>query len=245
MKSSSRPSPALDRVLQLCCLSALGLLACSGEPPPKPVTPSDTSSSTKTETAAPDTSTEEEPAADAPDAGASEAKAEKPKAPQAEGSGRPPVLKSDSEEITDTFGTSPAAKLEIGDGEEIATLKIPENALDRGYNITFKLDPKGKNGGGLVGKLYRIRTQVAGSQYWTKVDSAGPPFQLTFPAGNKKDANLAIGEIKVDDNDREKVTWQVVAPLKIDDTTGKAYFELSWLADAYVHITTKPPTQAK
>jgi len=244
MKSSSRTTRVHDRVLRLCCLSALGLLACSGEPTPKPVSPADTdtSSSSQTEAATSDTAKQDEPAAEESDAGAPAAKAEKPKAPAKEGSGRPPILQSDPEEITSTFGSTPAAKLEIGDGDAIAVLRIPENALDRGHNITFKLEPKGKNNGGLVGKIYRTRAQVAGSQFWSKIDSAGPPFQLIFPAGNKKDANLAIGEIKVDDNDREKVTWTVVAPNKVDDATGKAFFELSWLADAYLHITTKPPT---
>jgi len=153
-------------------------------------------------------------------------------------------LRTSDTEITDTFGSSPAAKLEIGESEK-AVLKIPENALERGYNITFKLDPKGKATGVAIGKIYRTMSQIAGQPEFSKVVSAGEPFQLQMPAGNKKDANLAIGEILVDERGKEKITWTVIAPTKIDDVTGTAYFDLTFLADAYIHITTKAPTAPK
>jgi hypothetical protein len=245
MESSSRTLPAPLRVLRLSALSALGLFACSGDPQPPPVVPATTAPETKQETETATPENKEAPAAETPDAGAADAQASKPKPASSQGGGRPPVLKSDPEGITDTFGSTPGAKLEIGEGEDIAVLRLPEGTLDRGYNITFRLEPKGKSLGVPVGKIYRTLTQVAGSPNFSKLESVGSPFQLVFPAGNKKDANLAIGEIITDSNAREKIVWRIIAPLKIDDVLGRAHFELTWLADAFLHITTKAPTENK
>jgi len=63
-----------------------------------------------------------------------------------------------------------------------------------------------------------------------------------MPAGDKKDANLAIGEISTDDKGKPKIVWTVVAPVKIDDTTAAARFEIKALSDAYLHVTTKAVT---
>jgi hypothetical protein len=150
------------------------------------------------------------------------------------------VLKMAAEEIVDTFGVSPA-KLELGEQEK-ATLKIPENALTVGVNITFKLDKKGKSGGAQVGKIYRITPVIPPAGEPSKVQTAGPPFELALPAGNKKEANLAFGEVVIDDKGKEKIVWTVLAPLKIDDATATAYFELPSLSDAFLHITTRPVT---
>jgi hypothetical protein len=68
--------------------------------------------------------------------------------------------------------------------------------------------------------------------------SVGGPFELQLPAGNKKDANLALGEIG-----GGRVTWKVIAPKKIDDVAGIAYFEITELNDHYVHVTTKAVTE--
>ncbi len=222
---------------RLAVLAVLTLAACGGEPAPPPVTPPPTPPTAEPAPAPPPSA---EPSAAPSATPSADPAADAPPAPKPT-SGRPPVLKTASAEIVDTFGSSPAAKLEIGE-KEIATLKIPENALDRGYNVTWKLDPKGKSTQGLVGKIYRTQMQIAGQPNFTKVDSAGPPFELTFPAGNKKDANLAIGEIVTDDKGREKIVWQVIAPKKIDDVAGMAYFEVSTLGDYYLHVTTKAPT---
>jgi hypothetical protein len=75
------------------------------------------------------------------------------------------------------------------------------------------------------------------------VTSDGPPFELQMPAGSKKDANLAVGTLEIDDKDREKLTWKVYAPKRIDDAIGIAYFDLPALGDAFLHITVKPPTK--
>jgi hypothetical protein len=160
--------------------------------------------------------------------------------PKSGGSGRIPVLKSDPQEITDTFGTPPA-KLEIGEGPR-ATLKIPEDALSTGVNLTFKIDAKGKANGAPVGKVYRITAIIPPAATPSKIDSSGPSFELALPAGDKKNANLAIGEITTDDKGKQKIVWTVIAPVKIDDATATAHFELKSLPDGYFHVTTKAAT---
>jgi hypothetical protein len=210
-------------------LAATLAAACGSEPPPPPETPK------APVTAPPEPIATTEPTAAPVETAAPEGDAG---APKKASSGRPPILKSDPVEITDTFGSTPAARLEIGD-KELASLRIPENALDRGTNVTFKLDPKGKNGGGLVGKVYRVTMIVPPSATPVKITSGGDPFELRLPAGNKKDANLAMGEITVDDKGKEKVVWTVVAPTKIDDATATAYFDVPSLGDQWLHVTTK------
>jgi hypothetical protein len=209
-------------------LSALALAACAGPPPP----PAPTPAATPKEAPPP-------PPAEPEAAPSGTAQAGKPpEAPKS--SGRIPVLKSDPEEITDSFG-SPPAKLEIGDAQK-ATLRIPEEALSSAVNITFKIDKKGKSNGPPIGKIYRITPIIPPASEPTKIETAGPSFELAFPAGDRKDANLAIGELGTDDKGRPKIVWTVIAPVKIDDATATAHFEMKTLSDAYLHITTKPAT---
>jgi hypothetical protein len=212
---------------------ALAAAACGAKPAPAPEPPP-----TPTVEAAVPAPTSTATAEAAPTASAT---AEAATSPPRQSSGRPPVLKSDPEEVTDTFGSSPGAKIEIGE-KEIAIFRIPENALTRGVNITFKLDNKGKTAGGQVGKIYRVTAIIPPASGPTNIDSAGPPFELALPAGSKKDANLAIGTFVTDDKGREKISWRIIAPVKIDDATGTAHFELPSISDAYLHITTKPPS---
>lgn len=155
-------------------------------------------------------------------------------------SGQTPVLKSDPQEITDSFG-SPPAKLELGETERV-TLKIPENAFTSAVNLTFKIDKKGKSNGPPIGKIYRLTPVIPPEGEPARVDSAVGAFELTMPAGDRKDANLALGEVTTDENGKQKITWTVVAPVKIDDATATARFELKTLSDAYLHITTKAVT---
>jgi len=214
-------------------LSLIGLLAaCGGEPPPPPAPPpappAPPAAEPSAEPEAPPAATEE------PDAGAP------PEAPKPVQSG-PIMLKSDPQEISDTIAIGQTAKLQIGEGE-IATFKIPPGALSSGTNITFKLDKKAKPSAGLVGKVYHLTAIVPPESTPAEITSASEPFELVMPAGNKKDANLAIGAI---DPANGKVSWQVIAPKRIDDAAGLAYFELPSFKDAYLHITTKAPSEAK
>ncbi|AKT36370.1 hypothetical protein [Chondromyces crocatus] len=211
---------------------AWALAACGASEPPPPAAPPP---APPPPVAEPEPEPEPEPSAPPADA----------KPEPAQSSGRTPLFKSDPEEITDSFGSSPAAKLELGDDTGRATLRIPENALSQGVNITFKIEKKGKTSGPPIGKVYRTSGVVPPDGTPREIESAGPVFELAFPAGNKKDANLAIGTISLDDKGREKIDWIVVAPKRIDDAMGLAYFELSKLPNAYLHITTKAPTEPK
>lgn len=148
------------------------------------------------------------------------------------------VLKTDAAEISDTFGTSPGAKLVLGSGSDQAVLKVPEGALHQGMNITFKFDSRGKSGGGQLGKICRIEPVVPPSTTPEAAESAGPPFEVELPVGGRKGVNLAIGV----DNDKGKVKWMIVAPKQIYDSGKIAMFELSTLPAGWIHLTTKPVT---
>lgn len=151
------------------------------------------------------------------------------------------MLKSDPAEISDTFGNSPGAKLELGD-KDIATLRIPEFAMPKTANITFKIDARGgKSGGAQVGKIYHLAVNFPPSAALERVESAGDPFVLELPTANKKNVNLAIGV----EDDKAKVKWTIVAPKRIDESRNVAVFELTTLASGWMHVTTKPVAAAK
>lgn len=233
LASSSRGAVVLP-------FAALALLVgCGGDPKPAPQPPVATDApAVQPPPAAPSGSA----VAETPTPAASgSAKADAP--PPRQSSGLPAVIKEDPKEITDSFGSRPG-KIVIGD-KEFGTFKIPENALGQGTNITFKLDPKGKANGAPIGKIYRLISVIPPADAPTPVTTNGPPFELSLPAGNKKDANLAIGKTETDDKGHEKLKWTVIAPKRIDDATGIAYFELTELSDYFLHITTKPPTEKK
>lgn len=226
------------RFISIPAIAIAAAFACSDPPPavtpdselPLKVPPP----STAEPIAAPEPSAA--PAASAaPEASASASAAAPPAPPQS--SGRPPLLKSDPKEISDTFGVSPGSKLELGDDKEMVVLRIPEGSLETGTNITFKFDPKGKPGGMVIGKIYHLTAVVPPSGTPSRVKSVGEPFRLEFPAGNKKDANLAIGE--------PGTKFRVIAPKRVDDSTNTAYFELTELYDFTLHITTRAPTEPK
>ncbi len=221
------------RRVPLLIFGALVVAACGGDPKEASAPAEPTATATATVPPAPSPTAVPEPP---PTASASAAKPPPPKP----SSGRPAVIKSDANEVTDTFGSSPGAKIEIGGA---AIFKIPEGALRQGTNITFKIDTKGKSGGAQVGKIYHVIPAIPPSSTPVAVDSEGPPFEIALPAGAKKDANLAIGVIQTDDKGREKIVWRIIAPKRIDDASNTAFFELMKLEDAFLHITTKPPTK--
>jgi hypothetical protein len=225
------------RLMWIPAVAGIALSACGETPPPASPSSGELPLKMSTATAAPLPPPTAEPTPTAaPTASASAAPTA---APDPNADSRPPVLKMDPTEITDTFGVSPGAKLELGPEGEKAILRIPENAFSTGVNVTFKLDPKAKAAGGLVGKIYHLTSMVPPSGTPEKVATAGRPFQLQLPAGNKKDANLAIGEAG-----GAKINWKIIAPLKIDDVSGTAFFELTELGDLYLHVTTRPVTAA-
>jgi hypothetical protein len=210
------------------------LLAACGEPTPPapPPQPSDTPSAAPAPPPPPASSA-------APTASASASATAEAPPPKRSGGGGIAVIKSDPAEITDTFGSGPA-KLELGEGA-VATLRIPEGALSRAVNITFKIDARGKSLGPPMGKIYAILAVNPPSTTPEQVESYGPPFVIELPAGGKKDANLAIGA----DDGSGKPKWTVVAPKRIDDARNVAVFELTTLPSGWIHVTTKAPGATK
>ncbi|MFO0757989.1 MAG: hypothetical protein U0359_15945 [Byssovorax sp.] len=226
----------------LLSLSALvALAACGGDPKPAETPPTPTETPTAAPTAAAPAPTDAPVASAAPTAAPS-ATADA-KAPPKPSSGRPAVLKSDPQEVTDTYGSSPGAKIIIGSGNAAGTFKIPENALRTGTVITVKLDAKAKSTGVPIGKIFHITAFVPPANAPSNIESEGPPFEVILPAGNKKDANLAIGTVVTDDAGKEKITWKIIAPKRIDDAAGLAYYEITGFSDTLLHVTTKPPTK--
>lgn len=228
-------------ILGLPALVAALAAACGGEPTPPPATPEPPPAATPapTPTEAPTAAPETPPPQ--PTASAS---AEAPPPPKASAEERPPVLMSSDKELQSVFTTSPGAKLELGDDSGRAVFRIREGSLGSPHIITFKIDTKGKSTGVPIGKIYRLLVQIENSPDLPTLETLDKPFEFSFPAGNKKDANLAIGEVKVDDKGREKITWTVVAPEKIDDSTGTAFFKIKSIGNFFMHVTAKPPTEA-
>ncbi len=216
MNTPSTPH-ARARQVALSSIFALILAACGNEPsaatPPQP---------TETPSAAPAPAAAPRAPTAAPTASASAKASAAPAPPKAEGSGRPAVLKSDPSEITDTFGSSPASKLELGD-KDIATLRLPEGGLHTGTVVTFKIDKSGKSNGGLLGRIYQIKSIIPPSSTPEQIDSNGPPFILELPVGSKKDANLAIG---VEDDKRQA---------QVDDRGAEARRRLAQGRDLRAH----------
>lgn len=211
----------------------LGFVACGGEQTPPPAKPEPV---TQPPAPPPTETTPEAPPPEpttTPDAG--------PPPAQTSSVERPPVLMSDEKELSGAFTTSPGAKLELGDDAGRAVFRIREGSLPSAYVITFKVDPKAKSTGVPIGKIYRLITQIENSSELPEVETQDKPYELTFPAGSKKDANLAIGKIAADG----KITWTIVAPEKIDDATSTAFFKIKTIGNYILHVTAKPPTEAK
>ena len=207
-------------------VAALSLAACANEP-----TAATAPQPTETPSATPPPP---EPAATASAKASASAAAEAPKPSQS--SGRPMVLKSDPSEISDTFGSSPGAKLELGD-KDVATLRLPEGALPSTTTvITFKIEKGARSAGALVGLVYSLRAVQPPNQTPTQVESNGPPFVLELPLGNRKEASLAIGV----EDDKGWVKWATVAAKRIDDSRKVGIFELATLPSGLVHVTTLP-----
>lgn len=155
-------------------------------------------------------------------------------------SGRPGVSFSNPEKISNTFGASPVAKLELG--TEGATMRIPEHALSEsgGVLITFMIDKKAKKAKGGAGVVYRLQGQLPPAESFSTVTTRGPTFVLRLPTAKVASPNLAIGETTTDAKGKEALTWKVIAPTKTED--GFATFELSSFTNAMLQITSDSPT---
>lgn len=221
----------------------LAAVACSdGTPPPEPPpqpTAETTAAPTVAATAAPTAAPTAEPTAEPTGTAAASAA---PVPDKTKSSGRPPVLLADPKSITDTLGSSPGAKMELGD-KEITTLRIPEGAFSQATNVTFAIDTKCKTTGVVTGKLYKITPAIPPESKAVSIPSNnGAPFVLIMPGTKKRDLNLAIGSFTKDAKGNETLQWKVLAPAKTDESTGMFEFHLDTLPDGCVHLTNKPPT---
>lgn len=193
-----------------------------------------TAEPTATATAAP--TAEPTSTATAAPTGTAAAAPDKPKL-----SGRPPVLLADPKSITDTFGFSPGAKLELGD-KSVATLRIPEGAFTQATNVTFALDAKCKTTGLVFGSVYKVTPTLPPATTPAPVASNnGSPFVFVMPTNKKAGLNMAIGTFGKDAKGNDTMTFKVVAPTKTDDANGTATFELDTLPDGCMHLTSKNP----
>lgn len=152
------------------------------------------------------------------------------------------MLLNDEKELRSAVSSSPGAKFELGDDTGRAVFRIREGALSSAHVFTFKVDTKAKTTGVPVGKTYRLIVQVENSSELPKVDTVDKPFEFTFPTAGKKGANLAVGEIVTDAKGNEKITWTVIAPEKVDESMGTAFFKLPAVGNFALHMTLKTPT---
>jgi hypothetical protein len=152
------------------------------------------------------------------------------------------VLLSDEKELRAAVSMSPGAKFELGDDTGRAIFRIREGALSSPHVFTFKVDTKAKSTGVPVGKTYRLIVQIESSSELPKVDTIDKPFEFTFPTSGKKDANLAVGEITTDAKGVEKINWTIIAPEKVDESTGTAFFKMPSAGNYILHMTLKAPT---
>lgn len=179
------------------------------------------------------------------------AEAPKPDTKVQPSSGRPLIQYGPKASIESTFGATPGSKLQLTGG---LTLVIPEQALDTGYNILFKVAGSSAHKKGPVSSEIALLKVNPGTVLKSKkVTSRRDPFQIRIPTGNAETINLAIGELATDDNGNEtgKPVWTVVAPKRVDKAVAivdgaekeerTAIFELTGIGPVlYLHATTAP-----
>jgi hypothetical protein len=176
--------------------------------------------------------------------------AEPPKPPPIEvkpSSGRPAILMGPSTSISSTFGATPGSILKLKVDGGTLTLKIPEDALDAGYNIDFKVEDKGLKKGPVVGNIAMLKLRRGDKMSATQVTTRGPDYEVSVPLGGKDSVNLAVGAVATDDQGAEtgKPTWTIFAPTRIEAGFGEAYFTLKTIGPVmYLHATTAAPTAA-
>jgi len=154
---------------------------------------------------------------------------------------------SSKSEISSTFGTTPGSKLTLKRDAGNLTLHLPEGSLDRDYNIAWKLvtrNPPKK--GSPQGPVARVSMQPGGKTKLKAAQTDGADFEilLSLPEGMET-IHLAVGTADVDDSGAEsKVTWQVLAPVKVDKAFKRCHFNLKSLGPVqYFHATQEDPTE--
>jgi len=176
--------------------------------------------------------------------------AAKPKSPPIQlrkSSGRPDIIMGPRKEISSTFGATPGSLLKLKAAGGVATLKIPEFALNGGYNIDFKVDNRGQKKGPVVGSIVYLRLRLGETQRAKAVETGSKDYELRWPLGDKDTLNLAIGTVSTDKggNEEGKPTWTVIAPARVESGFKEAYFNLKAIGPVmYIHATTADPSEA-
>jgi len=162
-------------------------------------------------------------------------------------SGRPMIQMGPSATIESTFGVSPGAILKLKAEGGAITLKIPEGALDTGYNLSFKLDKKGQvKKGGVLGSIAYLKLTPGDKLRARAVPTRGDKYELRVPLNGKASVNLAVGAVETDKEGVEtgKPTWKVYAPDRIEEGFGEAYFMVPEIGPVmYIHATTAEATE--
>jgi hypothetical protein len=152
------------------------------------------------------------------------------------------VLVGPSKSISETFGATPGSVLQLIAAGGNIVLKLPEGALDAGYNIEFKIagsavKPKGTP----VGSVASMTVVLGGKEQPKAVPTSGPDYEVRLPLAGKDSLNLALAV--VDPEDATKITWTVLAPKSVDKGLGEATFLLKTIGPVmYLHGTLAEPT---
>jgi hypothetical protein len=239
--------------LSITALSLL-LVACGGDQA-KPEPPPPTTSAPTLDAPDPDPAPEPEAAAGGGDgAGGAAAKTEEPgaalKAEKPKSSGRPSILMGPSKKISATFGATPGAVLKLKGKTGNIVWKIPEFALDGGFNITFSVveGAKAKKKGRVLGSVARVEVVLGGKQKAKKTSAREGKFEVRWPIGSKMTVNLAIGEVTMDsgNNETRKIKWRIIEPASVDTSFKEAYFYITEIGPVmYWHATDAIATPAE
>ena len=159
---------------------------------------------------------------------------------------RPPVMMSSKSKISSTFGTTPGSKLTLKGSPGDVTLHVPEGSLDRDYNLEWSLvtrNPPKK--GSPAGPVARLSVQPGGKTSLKAAQTDGDDFEIILPLDGKETVNLAVGTATVDARGTEgKVTWSILAPVKVEKGLDKAYFGFKAIGPVqYFHATADAATE--
>jgi len=147
-------------------------------------------------------------------------------------SGRPIVQYVEANGVTTTLGRD-GGILKIGD----ASLRIPENALREGMNVTFALAPKVKGPAGAIGPVYKVAPETR---------TVGAAFQLVLPVpAGVSSAAFAVETTTGEKSAKAKASWQTIPATKIftDRDPNVALLELDSLFEG--HVTLVPASAEK
>ncbi len=153
-----------------------------------------------------------------------------------------------SKSIASTFGITPGAVLKLKGKGGTITLKLPEYALQSPANLVWKvLKKRVKTKGTVVGSVVELNMTRAGSTGMHRFEAGEGKFELRWPLGSQSSVNLAIGTAPVaGDGSAGKMTWQVIAPTKVEAGFKEAYFHVTSLGPMqYYYATTAEPTAAE